>query len=305
MEIKTQKQILQTIGEVYEQAKNCQLEQSFLSTVKDELVILSQYFRTTEEQSFFIAVVFTLNYKGELADLNNLSEYFNCNPLRMLEFHQDLEFLCSNGFFLKEKSKRALKIAGAGERYTVEEKISEAILLQLPIPKIKKKEVKNIIDLLEQLHILGTKRDEDLISTMTLFRETEFHLEKNIHLPLIKKVKQLGFKTEENYLFLYLVWKTISGSSTSDIGTVLDGIYDQKQKRIQEMQKMMNDEHTLIKHNFIEIVPADFFNDTEMKLTDVSLQFLNDCDIKLFIKKRKETMSLSRQILFRENSFLT
>lgn len=288
MQTTTKKQILENIGKIYEKAKACHLEESFFISIEAELDSLSQYFKTSDIQTFFIAIVFTFNYKGDTADLNILSDYFGCNPLRMLEFHEELENLCKKGLFHKEKSKRRLKISGAGDQYTVEEKVTEAVLQGLPLPQIKNKNAASITDLLEKIYDLGTKRDEDIISTMTLFRETEFHIEKNMHLPLIKRISQLEFRIQETYLFLYLIWKTISGSETTDIGRALEGIYDMKQVRFDEMQKLISEEHILVKNNWVEIVPADFFNDTEMKLTDLSLQFLNDCDIKLFIKKKKK-----------------
>lgn len=119
MEITTKKQILENIGKVYEKAKGCRLEESFLDGAKTELESLSLYFNTDQTQTFFIAMVFTFNYKGDTADLNNLSEYFDCNPLEMLKYHQELESLCEKGFLTKEKSKRSLKISGAGDRYTI------------------------------------------------------------------------------------------------------------------------------------------------------------------------------------------
>lgn len=304
MEITTRKQTLGNIGKVYEKAKACHLEESFFKSIEIELDSLSQYFKTTEVQTFFIAMVFTFNYKGDTADLNILSDYFGCSPLRMLEFHEELEDLCKKGVFQKEKSKCRLKIAGAGDQYIVEEKITEAILQGLPLPQIKTKNAASITDLLEQIYDLGTKRDEDIISTMTLFRETEFHIEKNMNLPLIKRISQLDFRTEETYLFLYLIWKTISGSETIDIGRALEGIYDMKQARFDEMQKLISEDHILVKNNWIETVHADFFNDTEMKLTAVSLQLLNDCEIKLFIKKKKQNNIIEpSDIILRELIF--
>lgn len=287
METTTKKQILENIGKVYEKAKGCQLEESFFGSMQTELNHLSQYFRTGEMQTFFIAVVSAFNYKGDRADLSIFSDYFDCNPLRMLEFHNELENLCDRGIFQKEISKRRLKISGAGDQYTVDEKITEAILKGLPLPQVKTDNVASVTDLLEKIYELGIKRDEDIISTATLFRETEFHIQKNMHFPLIKKIQQLEFRSEDTYLFLYMIWKTISGSETADIGRALEGIYEIKQARFDEMQKLISEEHILVRNNWIEIVPADFFNDTEMKLTDVSLEFLNECDIKLFRKKKK------------------
>lgn len=288
MEITTKKQILENIGKVYEKAKGCRLEESFLDGAKTEIESLSRYFNTDQTQTFFIAMVFTFNYKGDTADLNNLSEYFDCNPLEMLKYHHELETLCEKGFLTKEKSKRSLKISGAGDRYTIEEKLSEAVIRELPMPEFSTTNVLTITDLLEKLYDLGIKRDEEIISTMTLFRETQFHIEKNTNLPLIKQIRQLALRIEEAYLFLYIIWKTISGNETTDIGRALEGIYDMKQVRFDEMQKLISEEHILVKNKWIEIVPADFFNDTETKLTEQSLQMLNDCDIKLFRKKQKK-----------------
>ncbi len=106
------------------------------------------------------------------------------------------------------------------------EKITEAILQNKPFPKINKKRINGIIDLLEQLYKLGDQRDDDKISTFELFREVEKLIVDNTHFPLIEKVKQFSLSTEDTYLFLYLIWKTVSGNESTDIGRALEGIYD-------------------------------------------------------------------------------
>ena len=103
MESITKKQILESIGKVYEQSKNCKLENSFFESIKSELDILSQYFKTSDNQTFFIAMVFALNYKGDTVDLNDLIEYFDCNPMKILEYSDDFEYLHKVGIFEKKK----------------------------------------------------------------------------------------------------------------------------------------------------------------------------------------------------------
>lgn len=283
----TKRQILENIGKVYEKAKDCKLEESFFNSLESELTFLSQYFKSTEMQSFFIAVVFTTNYKGDTADLNNLSEYFNCNPLRMLEFQGDLDILCKKGIFHNQKSTRRLKLSAAGIQYTVEEKVSDAIIHGLAIPDLKKEKASNITDLLEEIYLLGGQRDEEKISTLDLFLELQELLQKNNHLPLINSINKMEVDLEDSYLFFYMVWKSITGNQTTDIGRALEGIYDAKSQRFDVMQKLLSEEHFLVKNNLLEIVPADFFNDTEMKLTDNALQMLNECDLKFFGNKKK------------------
>ncbi|HNX22307.1 MAG TPA: hypothetical protein PKG88_08075, partial [Bacteroidales bacterium] len=54
--------VLDSIGKIYEKSKECKLEDTFFSKIDKELSFLSEYFRTTKSQSFFISLVFALNY---------------------------------------------------------------------------------------------------------------------------------------------------------------------------------------------------------------------------------------------------
>ena len=85
-----------------------------------------------------------------------------------------------------------MKLAGANDQFVIHEKITETILQNKPFPKINKKSINGIIDLLEQLYKLGDQRDDDKISTFELFREVEKLIVDNTHFPLIEKVKQFS-----------------------------------------------------------------------------------------------------------------
>ena len=304
MENITKKQILESIGKVYEQSENCKLGNSFFESIKPELYTLSKYFKTSEHQTFFIAMVFALNYKGDTVDLNDLIKYFDCNPMKILEYSDDFEYLHKVGIFEKKKSRHRLKLAGANDQFAIHEKITEAILQNKPLPKINENKIKSIIDLLEELYKLGDQRDDDKISTLELFLEVEKLILENMHFSLIEKVKQFKFGTKDTYLLLYIIWKTVSGKETIDIGKALESIYDSPSERVNEIQKLLSGNHILTNNNLVEIIEAQFFNDTEMKLTDTSLQLLNDCGIKLFLnKKKKDNIIVPSAVVYRELIF--
>lgn len=304
MESITKKQILESIGKVYEQAENCKLENSFFESIKPELNILSQYFKTSDDQTFFIAMVFALNYKGEAVEMNDLIDYFDCNPMKILEYSDVFEYLHKEGIFKKHKSRNRIKLTGYTERFIINEQITSAILNNVPMPIIGEKKMHTIIDLLEQLSNFGDQRDDDEISTYRLFRDVKKLIEDNTQFSLIKKVKQFDFSIGETYLFLYLIWKTVSGNESTDIGRALESIYDNPSVKLNEMQKLLSGNHILVKNNLIEIIEANFFNDSEMKLTDTSFQLLNECDIKLFLnKKKKDSIISPLDIVYRELIF--
>lgn len=304
MESITKKQILESIGKIYEQAKNCKLEDSFFESIKSELNTLSQYFKTSDNQALFIAMVFALNYKGNTVDLNDLIEYMDCNPMKILEYSDDFEYLHKVRIFEKKKSAHRVKLAGANDQFVIHEKITEAILQNKPLPAINEKKINGILDLLEQVYKLGVQRDEEKISTFELFRETEKLIADNTHFLLIEKIKQFNLRKENAHLFLHLIWKAVSGYESTYIARALDGIYDRPLGRVNETQKLLSGNHILITNNLIEIIEAQFFNDTKMKLTADSLQLLNDCDIKLFLnKKKKDNIIIPSEIVNRELIF--
>jgi len=304
MEKSIKLKVLDSIGKIYEESKECKLEESFFSKMNNELSFLSEYFQTTKSQSLFISIVFALNYKGDTVDLNDLIEYFDCNPMKILEYSDDFSFLYSSGIFGKQKSRQRMKLAGANDYFMINEKISEAILQNKPMPEIHDNKFNDVVELLEKLYNISEQRDNDEISTHNLFEQAREILSSNLHFPLIKKVCDLPLGIEDTFLFLYLVWKTISGSESTDIGRALDGIYDNATMRINYMQKFLSGKNTLTKIDLIEIVEAHFFYDTEIKLTDNSDNLLKECGLNLFTNKKKKGNIISpNDILFRELIF--
>ena len=302
MEKNIKLKVLNSIGKIYEESEDCKLEKSFFIKKDKELSFLSEYFHTTKSQSFFIALVFALNYKGNTVDLTDLINYFDCNPMKILEYSDDFSFLHSSGIFEKERFRRyTIKLAGANDQFAINEKISEAILQNEPMPEIHE-EITDIFELLEKLYNIGKQRDDEKISTWELLSQVKELISVNLHFPLINKIDLLKLSIDDSYLYLYLIWKTISGSESTDIGGALEGMYDNATKRINYMQKILSGDNALVKNNLIEIIEAQFLNDTKIKLTDYTDTILKECGINLF-KKQKGNIIAPGDILFRELIF--
>ena len=279
--------LLESIGKVYEQSKDCKLDSAFFEKVDAELKHLSDYFKVSRNQSLIIAMVFALNYKGDTVDLKDLIEYFDCNPMKLLEFSDDFDTLYSKGIFKKRKSSHRVNLALSNDQFTINEKITEAILNNKSMPVIEREGFKDVIELLEKFHKLGEQRDSEELSTFELFAQTKELISSNLYFPLIKKINDFQFSIEDTYLFLYLIWKTITGNETTDIGRATEGIFDNTSERVNYVQKIMSNENKLISQNHLEIVEANFFSDTEMKLSESSVKMLQELGLKLFANKKK------------------
>lgn len=176
--------LLESIGKVYEQSKDCKLDSAFFEKVDAELKHLSDYFKVSRNQSLIVAMVFALNYKGDTVDLKDLIEYFDCNPMKLLEFSDDFDTLYSKGIFKKRKSSHRVNLALSNDQFTITEKITEAILNNKSMPVIEREGFKDVIELLEKFHKLGEQRDSEELSTFELFAQTKELISSNLYFPL-------------------------------------------------------------------------------------------------------------------------
>ena len=295
--------LLDSIGQLYEKSKKCQLKEAFFIEKDTELSTLSDYFGTSKSQTLFIAIVFALNYKGDSVDLNDLIEHFDCNPMKILEFNKDFGDLHTKGIFNKKKSRHRVPVAGANDQYTVNESVCEAILNNAAMPEIQD-EIADIFELLEEVYQLGQKRDDNDISTWQLYAQTKQLLEQHNEFVLLQKIKRFELSIDDKLLYLYLIWKTVTGKEAYDVSRALEGFMDRATKRVNYMQDLLVGKNELLQHQLIELVPSDFLNDTRIKLTSVSNDLLKESGIAIFNKeKRKENIIFPKDIIARKLVF--
>ena len=296
--------LLESIGNIYEESKDCKLEPAFFEKVEKELTELSNYFGISLTQSLLVAMVFSLNYKGDTVDFKDLTEYFDCNPMKLLEYSSDFDNLYSKGIFTKEKSRHRIKLALSNDQFTINEKVTEAILNNMPLPKLGVEEVGDIFEFLENIYKIGERRDDDEISTTELLLHTIKLVNSSLHFPLIKMINDFDFKPEDTYVFLYIIWKSLCGIESVDVDSTSNAIFDNPTQKIKYVQRIMSNENDLIRQNLIEIVEAKFLNDTEIKLSEKSNKLIENCGIKL-LTKRKTTQDniITPNQIFTKNLF--
>lgn len=292
METREKFKLLDCIGKLYENSKKCKLEESFFRENDSELSKLSEYFGTSKSQSFFIAIVFTLNYKGDTVDLNDMIKYFDCNPMKLLEYNEDFTYLHSKAIFKKELSRHRVKVAGANDQFTINESICEAILNNEPMPEIKS-EITDIFELLEEIYELGQKRDDKEINSHQLFKSVVDLLEEHKDFQLLQKLQIFELDLNDKLLYLYLIWKTITGRESCDIERALEAFFDRPTKRVNYMQDLLVGKNALLDYKLIELVSSNFINDTEMKLTTTSNNILKECGITVFRNNKNKDNILS------------
>lgn len=295
--------LLKCLGNIFEGAKDCKLEECVFDRLDADLLLLAEYLETSKVEAFFFAQIFVLNYKGNTVDINDLVNYFQCNPMKLLEYSDIIVQLNDKGYLKNKRSSNRVDVSLANNQFVVNEQISEAILNNLPIPNLANDKIENIIEVLELLYNIGLERDNGDVTVYAFYDTVVKILDTYDNFPLIKKVSNLKFSIVDTYLYLYLIWKTVNGKESVDIGRAVVSLFSKPSAKVAYMQQILSNQNDLIKANLVDIEPTNFFNDSEMKLSSKSIKMVEDEGLKLYsdIKKPCDLIlpaSIKRKELF-------
>jgi hypothetical protein len=289
--------LLDSFGKIYEESKDCKLPIGHFEKLEAELRSISNYFNTSETESFFIAMIFALNCNGRSVDMNDLRHYIDCSPMMLLGFKEDFDRLCNTGILFKEKARRHQNFNATNEQYSINPMVSNAILQNQPLPQLKNNEMDSVAELLEKLSEMLDQRSERDISSIELHISSSELLQKSTHFPLVERILKMGLEIENIIVFLSLVWKNLEGKERLDLNYITSTMFDSSVKRFKFMQGFIHSSNPLLQNGLIEIQESNFYNDTEVTLSENAKIMLEECGLKLYLKiKKRENVISPEQI---------
>lgn len=281
MAIKLKTKILNSIIKVYDETEDCDMKSDCLQEVDTELTILSDYFQTTKNQALFIAIIFGENYNGHSVGERRIGKFLFTNPIKILEYSEEIDQLISQEILVKEE--KTSRIANSeSNTFEINEKVIEAIVQSKPVPNLKSGKFQNALQLLERIDKMCDDRRYGKITTVDLIRKSSSFIENNEHFILIQKIKPLGLKRYDTFLFLYIIWQVINGDQQTVLGRTLEGIFDDANQRINYMHRFFDGSNKLLKNKWIELDKSNFFNNTCASLSEKSIDLLREAGIHLF-----------------------
>jgi len=288
METNVNNPLLKSIGNVYDVTKDSKLNDEVFDKLDDELKLLSQYFHETPLNTFVLSLVLGLNIKMDTVDYEDLTSHLDCNPLKIFEYIEVFDDLFKKGMLSKTKNNSRKQRFNRMFQFRVNEKIVEAIVKNEAFPDLKAKEITDLLELFEEIYNLSESREAEETDTMSLVRDSDHLIETHQHFPFIKAMSDLIYNSHFRYIYIYVIWKTLNGKESTDMGKMMETICDAPKLRILLTQQMVTSENDLIKNNLIELVPASFFNDTSLQITNKTIAMLKESGIKLLSEKAKK-----------------
>lgn len=298
----SQQKTLKTITKIYESARNCELKPAYFEMINEELSVLSIYLSTTKKQAFFAAIIFGLQHSSYSNDLGEMARYLKCSPLLLLESYDDFERLKQLRISTQQRS-RGIQSGTRMHNYSIHHDLIKAIIKNEAAP-VKEENYQDITEVLEKIDTTITDQEDVFEDSEELLEAVKEVIDSNMHFPLIKRISQLQLPELEAAMLYCLIWKQINGRRSTDLDQLAEGLIDRKTKKIRFVQAVITGDNELVKKELIEIENARFYNDVGIKLTDKSVQMLNENGIKLFkIKKEENGVIEPKNIVKRELIF--
>lgn len=279
--------ILRSVSTICDVSAEEGLHAMTLPVLKAELDKLSSYFGITHPQAWLLAMIFGLHFKNSTVDVSDIAGASKSNPLRILEYSDDIQTLIDKGYVKKVASSGPYRSANRIDQMIPNKEVTDAILNSKPLPGNIMPVFEELTDLLEKVYVIGVDRDNEEINTEALFHDTREIIQTNLHLPFIKKVKDINMDIKNTYFFLYMVWKTISGSGRVSLHRACEGIFDRESARVKFIQSVISGHAAIITEGLIVVEEGGFMNDTEVILSSLAVDIVEQNGLKVMKKLKK------------------
>jgi len=289
--VNTQKRVLNSIGQVYEKSADTRLEDELLKNLKEDLSFLSEYFKISDQESFFLSLIIGLNIKMDTVDYEDISKHLGCNPMKILSHNNIFENLVQKGYIDKVRNSGLSHRLSRRFSLRLNPDLIDAIMQDIPIPNVEQIPHLKLIELLEKLHDMNEKRDNDNELTQIMLNKAVHYFESHNDIEFIAQLNQILPEISDRYIFVYVVWKVLSGNGTPDLSNMVNDIFDEKHTAVRKLQSFADGSNALIVNDLFELSPSRFGNDSEVELTQKARRMLQDAGLKLF-KEKKNNIDL-------------
>ncbi len=229
----------------------------------------------------FIAIYAYQLVHNAAADTRDITRFFGISELDFLPLKNCLPTLLKKGQIrMMERHRRY-------DEYKISKAAETALLNHTPFKPEKEKPMDryrfcaDISDLIEM-------RSDDEIETHELFNLVGESEENNGKLKLVKEVKKMLSSVEDRTLFYEICDDFVRDSrrrASTGLDCTLSDIYDTCRSRLNVAKSIMEKDHALIVNELVEVLPASFFGDAALALTEKGKQLFLEADYDLFQRK--------------------
>ena len=232
---------------------------------------------TLEEVYLFVAL-FDLTCKGETSDMDDLSSYFECSSLDLMEYVPALKSLESKGILVR-RGKIESNILK--QDYAVNDKVMSAVIENKPVSicMVRVDEVK--IDKYELCKCIAEKTKKPNVLTKELVLYAEKIENDNLKLPFVQNLQKDVSDILDRILFYNVCYDNYenNGTNCKKIPDLMRCIYSNISQHMSAQKNVMKEQQQLIRLGLVEIVEDKGYC---LRLTDAGKDLFYGDDYQAF-----------------------
>lgn len=218
-----------------------------------ELKPLTEYLGLNEIQTALFVATFDQSCNDNSVDLKDLSSYFDCSFMEILEYKKDLDSLLEKRLLQKEKKSDDIRSAS----FKINEEVFSCILDNAPIylSEIEDSSYDQFV-FVQDVNELIENRVNDTISTNKLFEKVVLLEDKNLQ--YISDSRSFLPIIEERVVFYLMCHETEQSfqkglNNLEQVNEILGKIFDTPKDRLKLMRLFKNDSANIITEDLLGI----------------------------------------------------
>jgi hypothetical protein len=278
---------LDAINAIYFASKDSSLPDDLMPSLKKELNVLSKYLSCSEKEAFLFANIATLNLFGEKSDMVDLYRFFEITPFQFMPLIPSLDALYEKRLIFKKTHRHRSDDVMRKYYYSAAPDIIDALIRNAPFPKSEKREMNGTIEVLEVIYELANSCIQGELNVTDLMTEVDQILNAQKKFAFIRTVRDMDLLDKERVLYIYVIWKTLMGTSAVDMDDPITAFFPVSSHRVRYIQSIYSGECKLVSNELLEYRQSRFFNDVELQVTEKTADLLQEDQIAIFKQKKK------------------
>jgi hypothetical protein len=283
--------VVELIDKVAEQFKQSHIGFDQPVPTNDHIKQLADFFKCTEKQASLFSVVFALNFRSKLVDVETIADYIGISTVKVAALLPEFQVLVAQNILRRKgNSKKGFSLTELG--FYIPKTTFDSIFQESPSNKVLKTS-KDVFELLQDLADVIEQKEDQEISFNEMVTDITNLLEAGKGFYFVKQLKQLRLKENEQLFLLKMVTENIGGKSVIFLADVCESLYESKGESMRFMRDVLQGKTQLITKKLIKLEDAMFRGDYQgVTITELGAKHLLGEDSKLFAFESKEMSNL-------------
>ncbi len=305
--IKESESLLKRVRRIDQTIQTHGIQEQSLNLLKEDLRVVSEYLGTSELKSVFFSIVLVTSINEQAPHVHDISSKVGLEVIDFMPYLSMLDELVRQGIFRKRKARNRMAEEALRNRvFVVDEKIMNAVIREQPMPKLEADTPEGSIEVFQQINDWMGQASDNEITEFDFVHDCHQLMEQSQHFPLIKEIWDMEMIIEYKIIFIYTIWRTISGYNTIELEHPCDTVSISSSARIRMLQRFAHGEDPLSIQGLVTVKEGRFGSDLEICLTEkaMSLLAIEKIQVKDRKGKRADTLKpadiLSKALFYNE-----